>query len=497
MQGSSIADALWPWSELERANQEIGMLREQLEQQAHEAQGRVEQERQRSRFAKNELLRAQEQIRHLKLAAGEGSEALVAQHMADDSGGSSDGATNGELVAADLLSTLPSAGAADSERVRAKYVAPEFFSFGTRRVWCSGLTGFVSLDVLTKSIEEECCDNDNGIYKAEYMYVTTAKAQEQRLVDPCTGVSKVKERGHDGWGLDKFLQQPAAVQSRLKLAHVVVIRLYTGKLFKPWNEALRALSRVDTDETAIDGLRKWATCITVLYEAIIFLGAASGAMTVLRGVNEGKLRLPPSFLDRSQNDDNFAGGVEFGFMSTTRSQCTADAFSGGPNTPGSILRINFDGASRGANLQPFSMWPEEEELLFPPFTYLTVTGVEQEGAKRVIAINASISTANLKIEMDLDDCANKPTASPSRRRAPSITACDTFKVDLYGSFGICGGCRLTKAMHKDSTEQSPRSRRKTIRRSFAQSTVRLQMLHSAQKNVGGRKDAVFTTGPLG
>ena len=46
-------------------------------------------------------------------------------------------------------------------------------------------------------------------------------------------------------------------------------------------------------------------------------------------------------------------------------------FSGGKGKGGSIFEITFDAASRGAQVGPFSLWPQEQELLFPPYTYLT------------------------------------------------------------------------------------------------------------------------------
>jgi hypothetical protein len=67
------------------------------------------------------------------------------------------------------------------------------------------------------------------------------------------------------------------------------------------------------------------------------------------------------------------------FMSTTQDQEIALKFSGDRGKKGSIIEIKFNAASRGANLQPFSVWPFEQELLFPPFTYLAFRFCEQPG----------------------------------------------------------------------------------------------------------------------
>ena len=58
------------------------------------------------------------------------------------------------------------------------------------------------------------------------------------------------------------------------------------------------------------------------------------------------MALPPEFLKRA--DGKFAGGVERAFMSTTKSAAVALDYSGGGSTKGSIMVIDFDMNSRGA-----------------------------------------------------------------------------------------------------------------------------------------------------
>ena len=61
----------------------------------------------------------------------------------------------------------------------------------------------------------------------------------------------------------------------------------------------------------MEELKQWATCISVLYEGIIYLSFMTEPMTVLRGVNESTMELPPEFTDASQGQSRgFAGGVE-------------------------------------------------------------------------------------------------------------------------------------------------------------------------------------------
>jgi len=80
-------------------------------------------------------------------------------------------------------------------------------------------------------------------------------------------------------------------------------------------------------------------------------------------------------------------------MSTTRNPAVALDYSGGAETTGSILMIDFELGSRGAAIQWLSQYPHEEELLFPPCTGLSVVDVAQIGAKRCLLVSVNVSTA--------------------------------------------------------------------------------------------------------
>jgi len=99
--------------------------------------------------------------------------------------------------------------------------------------------------------------------------------------------------------------------------------------------------------------------------------------------------LPSEFLNAALGA--FAGGVELAFMSTTKSPEVALTYSG--SGPGSIFVIDFDIATRGAAIRFLSQFPHEEELLFPPMTALQSTGYSVRHRKRLVKVNASVSTA--------------------------------------------------------------------------------------------------------
>jgi hypothetical protein len=143
------------------------------------------------------------------------------------------------------------------------------FSYGGTKVFSKGLD-LTSKDI-QRSVEQECRSNDGRMYESEFEYVALEAALEREETDPSTGRVRIKDMGHDGWTLGTSIELPIAQKAGLKKVHVVVIRLYTGKLYAPWNRALRGVFAVSTSPSAKIALVKWATCIAVLYEAVIML----------------------------------------------------------------------------------------------------------------------------------------------------------------------------------------------------------------------------------
>jgi hypothetical protein len=291
-----------------------------------------------------------------------------------------------------------------------------FFVFGEATSYVHGLMGCIQEKNLERSIEQECKRNEDGKYAGDYEYVVNQRAREVVVTEPCTGQERVKDKGHDGWSLNHFCEQKEAAAAKLQPCHCAVIRMYTGRLYAPWNRALRALAgQAENNSEAVTNLLKWGTCITVLYEAIMLLAFSPLARftkdnrTVMRGVDESTMQLPEEFTDESKSAQGFAGGVEVAFMSTTRDPKIAFDFSGGATKRGSIFEITLSAASRAANVKPFSMWPDEEELLFPPYTYLSFKSERHMGFKKVIRLDAIISTNRPHLGfMDLSDCTAVP-----------------------------------------------------------------------------------------
>jgi hypothetical protein len=148
----------------------------------------------------------------------------------------------------------------------------------------------------------------------------------------------------------------AAEAAKLNEADVVVLRLYTGQLYLPWNKALRDSGNAE----------QWATCIAVLCRAAFKLcRIAPRRVAVYKGLDGSNgWVLPSTFLHPKLGE--FAHAVELGFSSTTEDFDTAVRFSGGKDSKGTIVKMAFDIADKGASIQFLSQYPDETEWLLPP-----------------------------------------------------------------------------------------------------------------------------------
>ena len=200
-------------------------------------------------------------------------------------------------------------------------------------------------------MEDECTLNDNGKWKEHYIYVVYQNAYA--YAPDSSQPHRIRDYGNDGKSLSDFANHLMAKEADLTIAEgfykyyyhyyyyhhhhhhhyhyhykVAALRMYTGPFYVPWNAALRLY---DSDPTLLE---QWQTCISVLYNAILKLSHLSKRGIVYRGyvyiiiinniiiiiisinrVNESKLKIHEAFY--KAKGDNFAGGVELAFMSTS------------------------------------------------------------------------------------------------------------------------------------------------------------------------------------
>ena len=292
----------------------------------------------------------------------------------------------------------------NQEAADLKYTtSPEDMVFGDHTDFKDGLT--TKIQVLERSMEEECTTNDGGKWKEQYDYVVNEEATE--LHEDPSKPHRIRDLGHNGMRLEDFEKHEMATAASLTQAEVAALRMYTGPFYSVWNSVLRMYS---TDTTL---LPKWRTCISILYNAIVKLSYNSQKASVYRGINETNVSIPDAFFNAS-TAGGFAGGVELAFMSTSTDINVAVEYALNIKTKkATVFEIAFDGASRGAQVQWVSQFPYEAELLYPPCTYLTCEKAENlrcaetlqsKGLTadvadlRYVTVRAAVSTARPSVE---------------------------------------------------------------------------------------------------
>jgi hypothetical protein len=286
-----------------------------------------------------------------------------------------------ELSRQGFIDALADANDTSGGNTDSKFDMPsELLIFGDKSKFKDGLTRYIHK--LDRSMEEECRDNDNGHWYSEYQYIVHEVAFEQVS---SYNSGRIRDKGHGGMRVDDFTNHPIAKQCKLTQAEVVALRLYTGPMYKAFNNALR---QVETDPSQLE---RWKTCISVLYSAVVSLSLnQTKKRVVYRGADK---RLSEEFFNKP--DDEVVGGTELAFVSTSLDYKVAISYASKDRKKEfTIFEIPLDGISNGADVQWVSQYPEEEEVIIPPCTYLSRTKVSML-TKNIshITVRADISTA--------------------------------------------------------------------------------------------------------
>jgi hypothetical protein len=292
-------------------------------------------------------------------------------------------------------------------RFGAKFVAPvDKFVFGSRAEWAGGLLRKLEDGTLIKrSVESECTTHGSEL-KKEYEYIVKQPAKHE------SNSHGEKDVGHGGLTLQDFHQLATELGAAFTLVEVAVLRMYTTLFYRPWNNALRGLDPSFQPDGGAS-LKEWATCIAVLFSAVMKLSGVAPRdadgnpiKRVWRGVDESERELPDRFLRPCEENQGYPGGAEQAFSSTTTDPFTAHTFSGGWWVSGTILEIDFGAGSRGADVGFLSCYPEERELLLPPFCMISTHGIVQRGYKRFV--RCTIESNPTAFDLTIDKLSDVP-----------------------------------------------------------------------------------------
>ncbi|EKX33921.1 hypothetical protein GUITHDRAFT_119904 [Guillardia theta CCMP2712] len=270
--------------------------------------------------------------------------------------------------------------------------------YGGIKEYFGGLIGRIGLPQteLMKGMEEEHCkgkDSEEAFTTSNYNIRTTAKEEWLNVIDPDR-----RRRLSDGTRVIRAMEElkklEMSIKAELREEELIALQLYTGtgQMYHKYNISLRAPDKV---------ANRYTTTIHCVVSGVVKLSLHSPLpedRRVWRGVKG--MRLPESFL--KEDGLGVSGGVEYGLLSTTTDVGTAIQYAGKGEEP-ILLEISCGAIDRGASLAFLSQYPGEEEMLFPPLSYLEVLKESRysmmEGERvKVLTLRINANTTSSTIE---------------------------------------------------------------------------------------------------
>jgi ankyrin repeat protein len=297
-----------------------------------------------------------------------------------------------ELVKLDLLRTL---GRGDNDQILAEISPQANFNIiqgGTVHEFHSSLTerlGWPSLDFYNEMEREHrvahCFNRKDGL---EVVLGTIESGDKEAIYpsdefDFATGQKALPDRERMSKRKIPSLEILKSKHTGLRNEEVIGIVLYTGPMFRAYNNELRSVAVLGAQamsDSSVHTSAQYPTTIFVICSAIVQLSRKQNICsgTVLyRGLG-GTVAFPSTFYD----SDEFGrkGIVEPGFMSTTEKFETAIQYSGlkrGKPHP-LILEMRVRSVDRGADIREFSQYEHEAEFHWAPGCFLELVGQREK-----------------------------------------------------------------------------------------------------------------------
>ncbi|CAK0810167.1 unnamed protein product [Prorocentrum cordatum] len=178
------------------------------------------------------------------------------------------------------------------------------------------------------------------------------------------GLSVIRDEGRDGWTLADFVRLPQAQEAGLREDHIIALRVYTSAMFQVINGPFRDVENQNgfaqqhpvpvTCLLIAEGLKKLRQL-----EADQATKDGPTQKVYYRGMKN--LRAPSSFMA--------VGGTELAPMSTSTSQNKVGEYS--QSDKPLVVRVVCDNfMEQGSDISWLSLYPGEQEVLYPPLTFL-------------------------------------------------------------------------------------------------------------------------------
>jgi ankyrin repeat protein len=175
------------------------------------------------------------------------------------------------------------------------------------------------------------------------------------------------------WELEALLDHFHALfaSKPINESEVIAGRAYTGPLYFKMNGSLRFASKKFGNQEHLKGnsyTNLIYACASLLRKFSEISIIPPGRM-VYRGMHG--VDLPEAF--KVCKEGGGRGGVDFGFLSTSTNEMVAVSYIGGKAMP-VLFQFDVGDIDRGASLSFLSQYPNEDEVLIPPLSYLEVIG---------------------------------------------------------------------------------------------------------------------------
>ena len=223
-----------------------------------------------------------------------------------------------------------------------------------------------------RAMEKEILASNEKELIANMKYVFYETASEAEFSNG------IRDIGKQGMTLNDFMKKKEAIESNLSIEHVAALRLYTTSAFRFINAPLRNSSD-ESDSIKIS--HPFPATVSFIDEGIKLLRAATAKALSVKGKSEDLIKFGNLYrgLKNTRVAEEFLhankGGTELGLLSTTKDLKIAVEYSKSTEGNALLFKFKIDNMKQlGADLKWLSAFPAEEEILFPPLTFLQPTG---------------------------------------------------------------------------------------------------------------------------
>jgi len=358
-------------------------------------------------------------------------------------------------------------------------------------------------------------DSDSRFEPPNFLIPTTSRIEYWAVADPMNGL---RELDMDDWPKEQRLGpgqgrqllppehfRPQWDEMNAKLANAgepplarggfVALRLYTGPMFFKYNNVLRGVGphKIPPLAEVFEKLCKGNRYTNTLHAITAAIGKLSRVT-----VADLTYRAPGGILPKYfWEDDKFGvkGGIEMGFMSTSRSKEAAMEYAKRSGVK-LIFEVNQGMVARGADVSWLSMYPKEDEVLFPPMCACEVQRTRVEGSVVFVELRPGVAPSALQ-EVSLEQqeeeqrLANERRAAEARERKRAIeeaamtrakwmSSMTSVKVTAHKARLITEEARAAKA-EVEAASQKDRAEKLLIEKE--KMAARLQAMDELQKKM--------------